>query len=240
MKFKYMIRGLGLGVIITAAVLGAYNRNAVADARVAVLKDYGLDGESPLAEETSTAEEEASAAESTEPVIMRDDEKEAEIESVLDAAKDAENSDNGASDGQAPNGEVSDGEPSDGEVSDGEPLNGEVSDGELSDGNTSDSQASDAAPSGQETPEQDSSAVVVVPSDEEEASGETVEIVIESGDDSGTVSRKLQNAGVIQNASEFDAFLMQHGYDKKISTGKKVIGVADTWQEIADKISRSS
>jgi hypothetical protein len=235
MKFKYMIRGLGLGVIITAAVLGAYNRNAVADARVAVLKDYGLDGESPLAEETSTAEEEASAAESTEPVIMRDDEKEAEIESVLDAAKDAENSDNGASDGQAPNGEVSDGDPSNGEVSDGDPSNGEVSDG-----NTSDSQASDAAPSGQETPEQGSSAVVVVPSDEEEASGETVEIVIESGDDSGTVSRKLQNAGVIENASEFDAFLMQHGYDKKISTGKKVIGVADTWQEIADKISRSS
>ena len=235
MKFKYMIRGLGLGVIITAAVLGAYNRNAVADARVAVLKDYGLGGESPLAEETSTAEEEASAAESTEPVIMRDDEKEAEIESVLDATKDAENSDNGASDGQAPNGEVSDGDPSNGEVSDGDPSNGEVSDG-----NTSDSQASDAAPSGQETPEQGSSAVVVVPSDEEEASGETVEIVIESGDDSGTVSRKLQNAGVIENASEFDAFLMQHGYDKKISTGKKVIGVADTWQEIADKISRSS
>ena len=229
MKFKYMIRGLGLGVIITAAVRGADNRNAVADARVAVLKDYGLDGESPLAEETSTAEE-ASAAESTEPVIMRDDEKEAEIESVLDAAKDAENSDNGASDGQAPNGEVSDGDPS----------NGEVSDGEVSDGNTSDSQASNAAPSGQETPEQGSSAIVVVPSDEEEVSGETVEIVIESGDDSGTVSRKLQNAGVIENASEFDAFLMQHGYDKKISTGKKVIGVADTWQEIADKISRSS
>ncbi len=89
-------------------------------------------------------------------------------------------------------------------------------------------------------PEQGSSAIVVVPSDEEEVSGETVEIVIESGDDSGTVSRKLQNAGVIENASEFDAFLMQHGYDKKISTGKKVIGVADTWQEIADKISRSS
>ena len=234
MKFKYMIRGLGLGVIITAAVLGAYNRNAVADARVAVLKDYGVDGESPLEEGTSTAEE-ASAAESTEPVIMRDDEKEAEIESVLDAAKDAENSDNGASDGEGLNGDAANGEILDGELSNGEPSNEEPSNG-----NISDSQASDAAPSGQETPEQGSSAVVVVPSDEEEASGETVEIVIESGDDSGTVSRKLQNAGVIENASEFDAFLMQHGYDKKISTGKKVIGVADTWQEIADKISRSS
>lgn len=234
MKFKYMIRGLGLGVIITAAVLGAYNRNAVADARVAVLKDYGLDGENPLEEETSTAEE-ASAAESTEPVIMRDDEKEAEIESVLDAAKDAENSDNGASDGEGLNGDAANGEHSDGEISDGE-----LSNEEPSNGNSSDSQASDAAPSGQETPEQGSSAIVVVPSDEEEVSGETIEIVIESGDDSGTVSRKLQNAGVIQNASEFDAFLMQHGYDKKISTGKKVIGAADTWQEIADKISRRS
>lgn len=234
MKFKYMIRGLGLGVIITAAVLGAYNRNAVADARVAVLKDYGLDGESPLEEETSTAEE-ASAAESTEPVIMRDDEKEAEIESVLDAAKDAENSDNGVSDGEGLNGDAANGEHSDGEISDEEPSNEEPSNG-----NSSDSQASDAAPSGQETPEQGSSAIVVVPSDEEEVSGETIEIVIESGDDSGTVSRKLQNAGVIQNASEFDAFLMQHGYDKKISTGKKVIGAADTWQEIADKISRRS
>lgn len=239
MKFKYMIRGLGLGVIITAAVLGAYNRNAVADARVAVLKDYGLDGENPLEEETSTAEE-ASAAESTEPVIMRDDEKEAEIESVLDAAKDAENSDNGASDGEGLNGDAANREHSDGEISDGEPSNEEPSNEEPSNGNSSDSQASDAAPSGQETSEQGSSAIVVVPSDEEEVSGETIEIVIESGDDSGTVSRKLQNAGVIQNASEFDAFLMQHGYDKKISTGKKVIGVADTWQEIADKISRRS
>ena len=36
MKFKYMIRGLGIGVIMTAAVMGAYNRQAVADARVAV------------------------------------------------------------------------------------------------------------------------------------------------------------------------------------------------------------
>ncbi len=80
----------------------------------------------------------------------------------------------------------------------------------------------------------------MVPSGEEADSGETVEIVIESGDDSGTVSRKLHNAGIIENASEFDAFLMQHGYDKKISTGKKVIGVNDTWQEIADKISRRS
>lgn len=217
MKFKYMIRGLGLGVIITAAVLGAYNRNAVADARVAVLKDYGLDEESPLDEETSTTTKEHSEAETTEPVIMRDEEKESEIQSVIEAAKDAEQGD-----------------------ADINPSDAEASDVQASDGQDLDVQVSDAEPSEQEAPEQDSSAIVVVPSGEEADSGETIEIVIESGDDSGTVSRKLHNAGIIENASEFDAFLMQHGYDKKISTGKKVIGVNDTWQEIADKISRRS
>ena len=43
MKFKYLMRGIGLGVIITAVVMGAYSRSAVADARVSVLKEYGLD-----------------------------------------------------------------------------------------------------------------------------------------------------------------------------------------------------
>lgn len=223
MKLKYMIRGLGLGIIITAAVLGAYNRNAVADARVAVLKDYGLGEESPLDEETNTTTEAHSEdAEMTEPVIMRDDEKESEIHSVLDAAKEAEQ-------GAEPNNtDLQDAEALDEKDSNGQDLNGEESNG----------QDSDAEPSGQDAPEQDSSAIVVVPSDEDVSLGETVEIVIESGDDSGTVSRKLHNAGIIENASEYDAFLMQHGYDKKISTGKKVIGVNDTWQEIADKISR--
>lgn len=66
------------------------------------------------------------------------------------------------------------------------------------------------------------------------ASSYTLEIV--RGDDSGTVSRKLQNAGLIENASEFDAFLMQHGYDKKISIGTVVIPKDASWVEIAEKL----
>lgn len=56
------------------------------------------------------------------------------------------------------------------------------------------------------------------------------------GDDSGTVSRKLQNAGIIDNASEFDAFLMQHGYDKRISVGIVEIPMGASWIEVAEKI----
>lgn len=64
-----------------------------------------------------------------------------------------------------------------------------------------------------------------------------VKIKIVGGDDSGTVARKLQVAGLVDNASEFDAYLMQHGYDKKIAVGEKNIPVDATWMEIAEKIS---
>ena len=93
MRFKYMLRGLGLGILITAAVMGAYTRSAVADARVSVLKEYGLGENNRLPEETTEEySDEASDPESTEQSTSRDEEKEAEIQSVLDAAKDAEQS----------------------------------------------------------------------------------------------------------------------------------------------------
>lgn len=59
---------------------------------------------------------------------------------------------------------------------------------------------------------------------------------IVGGDDSGTVSRKLYNAGLVDSASEFDAFLMQHGYDKKIRVGTVEVPFGATWLEIAEKL----
>lgn len=207
MKFKYMIRGLGIGVMITAAVMGAYSRNAVADARVAVLREYGLGEESRLVGEVESsdgnASEDASAVETTEQVIVRNEEIESEINSVLDAVKESEQA--GTAESVTESGE--------------QPLS------ELP--NDSDAAASES-----------SSAIIVAPSGEGAVSGTDVEIVIVSGDDSGTVARKLYNAGLIENASEYDAFLMQHGYDKRLSTGTKVVGATDSWQEIAEKITR--
>lgn len=206
MKLKYMIRGLGIGVVITAAVMGAYSRNAVADARVAVLREYGLGEESRLVGESEEADEnaseDASAVNPTEQVIVRNEEIESEIDSVLDAAKESEQA------GMTEAGTEPSEQPSTG-ISDGEDAGSEPS-----------------------------SVIVVTPSGSENASGDTVDIVIASGDDSGTVARKLYNAGLIENASEYDAFLTQHGYDKRLSTGTKVISVTDGWQEIADKITR--
>lgn len=211
MKFKYMIRGMGIGVIITAAFMGAYSRQAVADARVAVLREYGFGEESRLVGETEDSSESSSEELSVvEQTTMRDEEKESEIESVLDAAKQSEQSD--MTEPGTDSGEQEPVQPSDVDAA-GEGAH-DVDDPEPSTGS------------------------VVTPPDEGGAVDGVVEIVIASGDDSGTVARKLYNAGLIENAAEYDAFLMQHGYDKRLSTGTKTINVTDSWQEIADKITR--
>ena len=214
MKFKYMLRGLGLGVIMTAAVMGAYSRQAVADARVAVLKEYGIGAESVLVGEAETSDEgseETGVEEVTQPVIVRNEEKESEINSVLDAAKDDEQA--GLSD--TPESEL---------------LTGDMASGD-DDGTGTQPVADESA---QEPPA--GTAIVVALDGEDAESGDVIHITISRGDDSGTISRKLYNAGLIENASEYDAFLMQHGYDKKLSTGTKNINVTDSWQEIAEKL----
>ena len=206
MKAKYILRGLGLGMIITAVVMGAYTRSAVADARVAVLKEYGIGEEAALAEtlvdvgnkeddekKNSVKPSESGAAietadeEST--VVPYNEELESEIQSVLDAAEAAEQN-----------------------MQDDVPSN--VPDVVMNDG--SDNQQGENA-GGQDG---------------------TITIEISRGDDSGTVARKLYNAGLVESAAEYDAFLMQHGYDKRLSTGTKNIDVTDSWQEIAEKLAK--
>lgn len=193
MKFKYMLRGLGLGVLITAVVMGAYTRSAVADARVSVLKEYGLGQDNRLPEESTEQQstDVATTPKSTEQPDSRDEEKEAEIQSVLDAAKDAEKAESASA-------TVPESEESPTDASTGNP-----------------DQTTIAVPTGE---------------------GDTVQIDVTKGDDSGTVSRKLFNAGLIENASEYDAFLMQHGYDKKLHAGKITINAGASWQEIAEKL----
>lgn len=210
MKLKYMLRGMGIGVVITAAVMGAYSRNAVADARVAVLREYGFGEDSRLVGETQDSSEDGSAVGPTEQVIVRDEEREAEIGSVLDAAKESEQAD----------------------TTEPGTAAGEHAPTQSADGNGAEGEASGASAS------EPSSAIVVTPSDEGNAAGDVVEIVIVSGDDSGTVARKLYNAGLIENADEYNSFLVQHKYDRRLSTGTKSIGVSDSWQEIAEKITR--
>lgn len=208
MKAKYIMRGFGLGVVITAVVMSAYTRSAVADARVSVLKEYGIGEEAKLVDIDGNDDNDAQGnADDDGPEVIPFDETPTAQENEPD---------------------VEDGAQID-TVSDGEADVGVVIQGEAA---------------GDENPPEPGNVIIIEPSDDGEKNDEknesanTITVVIAKGDDSGTVARKLHSAGLVDSAAEFDAFLIQHGYDKRMNPGTKVINVDASWQEIADKLSR--
>jgi len=202
MRAKYILRGLGLGIIITAVVMGAYTRSAVADARVKVLKEYGIGEEAVLTETLVN--------------IEGDDKEEAQDDTDSDTIEVIPFDEEPMGQTAVPNEEGTSQEalPSDESANAGVVIQGDAVDGEMGE-NASGSLAAS-----------------------ENLSVDTVTIVISKGDASDTVARKLYSAGLVENAGEFDAFLMQHGYDKKISPGTKTINKNASWQEIAEKVTR--
>ena len=58
-------------------------------------------------------------------------------------------------------------------------------------------------------------------------------INISKGSGSETVSNQLKAAGVISSASEFNAYLCAHGYDRKINTGAHTIPAGADFEQIA-------
>lgn len=73
---------------------------------------------------------------------------------------------------------------------------------------------------------------------EKENSSESITFVIKSGETSWSISKALYEAGVVESASDFDAYLCQNGYDKTIRTGTFEISKNATYEEIAKKIAR--
>ena len=62
---------------------------------------------------------------------------------------------------------------------------------------------------------------------------EYITVVVERGSGSDTVARKIEEAGLVANASEFDRYLCNNGYDKRISAGNHKIPINAREEEIA-------
>lgn len=66
---------------------------------------------------------------------------------------------------------------------------------------------------------------------------ESVTIEIFSGEGSYTVSMRLEEAGLVADAREFDTYLVDNGYSRSIRAGTYRIPVGASWDEIIDIIS---
>ncbi len=70
----------------------------------------------------------------------------------------------------------------------------------------------------------------------EEVDNKAIIIVVNSGDSSETVSRKLFEAGIVADAREYDKYLMENGYDRTITVGNHKISVTASKEEIAKNL----
>lgn len=205
MRLKYQLRGLGIGIILTAALLMAFSDDGEASAKTDDIVTMAstaneITQEAIETEYTSVSEVLEVETEGVSTVEV----EETQIEIEIEAEK--------ASEELSTQIEV---------VS--EEILTEVS-------MTEEESISESV-------EEVAVEVEIESTEETVNKEEVVWIKIIRGDDSGTVARKIQTAGLVDNASEFDAYLMQHGYDKKISIGEVEIEKGSTWLEIAEKIS---
>ena len=71
-----------------------------------------------------------------------------------------------------------------------------------------------------------------------QSSGETVEISIYSGMTSEEFCENLKQAGIIEDANDFNWYLNDNGYIRRIQVGTFTINKGDDYYAIAQKISR--
>lgn len=209
MRLKYQLRGLGIGIIITAALLMGFSD-----------KEDAADKTNDMIAMVSTADE------TTQEAVLQTIPEVSTQDKIEDNAEDSE--DNIEETQEA----VTQEEP----VSEEETALDVETENASEHEQTSENVIEDVIEDNK-SEEMQSEEIESKESEAETEHTDAVIIKIVSGDDSGTVARKLQVAGLIENASEYDAYLMQHGFDKKISVGTVEIEKGSTWLEIAQKLS---
>ncbi len=194
MKLKYYLRGLGIGIAVTAIVMGVPGKahtEELTDAQiVARAKELGMIEQSILSD-----------------VLDSDAESKGQEKPVKEENTD---SNDGKSDNSMSGNAVSD---------------NSISDNSISNKKTAESQQEIQTESVQEQS-----------TDSTEQKESDIMITVEKGESSLSICKKLEKAGLIDSASEFDQYLCQKGYDKKICAGEHYISSGATDQEIAEEI----
>lgn len=199
---KYYFRGLGLGIIVTALIMGiALSRDTkreMTDAEIiARAKELGMTENTRLVEPSETDENQ----EETEPSSQKEKVTEP-VKKDVAVAQPQEDVGEPPKDGK----ESSEEQPADQAQS--EPQ-------EKPEADTNEMTKQDEDTGQEETPPTEES-----PEDtSQQQTASAVSITIVSGDGSYTVAKKLEEAGVVFSASDYDDYLCQNGYDKRLRTG---------------------
>lgn len=204
MERRYYLRGLGLGILITAIIMGAAQRGSkeMSDEEVRQrARELGMIENTVLSEPVAEPETDAEQAETD----LAAAEEKSEEAAPADTEPVTEDMQEAAADEQDTQ-EQTDAEDSQ-EQADAVDAQAEP-------------EQADAQTALEEETEQSTGAQSETKT---AASGEAQIFTIDKGDSSVSVAQKLEQAGLISSAASYDRFLCDNGYDKKIRAGEYTI-----------------
>lgn len=229
-KLKYYLRGLGLGIVVTAVIMSiaaSKDRKMTNEEIIARAKQLGMI-ESTVLTEGTDREEDAG--------------KEVDDNQFGDTGNEAAGSGDIAALSKVSAAELD--THADGDVSEPDTqTDGSISEPDAqTDGRVSEPDAQTTADiSVPDTQTDNNTAGQDMQGDTditESGVSETVSefpkvVIISSGEGSYTVSKRLAEIGAVDSAEDFDTYLCEHGYDKKIRAGTYTIPVGATDEQMA-------
>ena len=225
MRLKYYLRGLGIGIVVTAVIMGVS-----AERQKPVMTDEQIIAR---AKELGMVEQEGILAEiAGESVAAVDQTEEAKAEAPKQEEAKAEAPEQEEAKAEAPKQEEAKVEAPKQEDEKAEAPKQEDEKAEAPKQEEAKAEAPEQEEAKAETPKTETA-------DQETAKPETVQktssvvVSIYPGEGSYTVSRKLAALRLVESADIYDKFLCQNGYDKKLCTGNYTITEGATADEIA-------
>lgn len=200
MERKYYLRGLGIGIVVTAIIMGiatSGKRGMTDEEIIARAKELGMVENTVLSEKT---EEEAETEAAVDIANAEDATEKSAIEETKKPETSTEQKQNTTEETEKPE--------------------------------TSEEQKENTT---EETKKPETSTERQTTADKKEdiTSAVVKTITVNSGDGSYTVAKKLAEAGVVTSAENFDTYLCQNGYDKKLRTGNFSIPADASDEQIA-------
>lgn len=227
MERKYYLRGLGLGIVMTAIIMGialSGNRKMTDEEIIARAKQLGMVEDTYLSELDDSKQQEEQNIEATEPEGLKE-QPEPEPENPQPAKKPSENPESVK---PAEETDASETPPEVAQPVEEEPAKVEP--------DTLEAQEPEEAQERAETQTEPGMAdtnEMTKQDDKPSASVKIERVTVASGDGSYQVALKLKEAGVVMSAETFDDFLCEKGYDKKLRTGTFQIPTDASDEQIA-------
>lgn len=220
MERKYYLRGLGIGIAVTAIIMGiaqSGGRTMTDKEIIARAKELGMVENTVLSDTIDENAEKENI-----------DENSAGDTDVKDQSQDKTPQDSAKADDVV--------------QTVGDNVSADETDTQKDTDDAETESGADRPDDADATPDSTEDAEAETESEEAEEPADTHEIItsaaiktitVNSGDGSYTVAKKLADVGVVTSAETFDTFLCQNGYDKRLRTGTFSIPADASDEQIA-------